>query len=126
MKYRCPKCYFTHEVQDEAVVARFNELVKDGKVEGCVPNGTIWVHVTASYRLRPAPQYRQFTAVEAAAHLGRTVEYHSTPGCVLKAKKWSVGESGIYMIDSALVTYEKMAKYGKFTDTGEPFGVKVD
>jgi len=112
---------------DEAVVERFNELVKEKKIESPM-TGDGWVIFDDRVRLRPAPRYRPFTAVEAAAHIGMSIhrkDDNSTKWC-----NWSItgDEVWAYSINMDMLCFspEQAAEQLVFTDSGEPFGVKEE
>lgn len=109
---------------DTAVVARFNELVREGKISGSdryrefsIDNG-VW------YCLRPTPtpQYRPFTAVEAVAHLGRKVKHNNSES----ESDWCLGENYVWIEKALCISIEDAFDLCIFADTGEPFGVKVE
>ncbi len=59
MKYECPKCGEVTYIDDSTIVARFNELVKEGRIE--IEYLDDWLsHSANTCRLRPTPRYRAF------------------------------------------------------------------
>lgn len=116
---------------DQAVVDRFNELVREGKIEcGILGMGVIFEPLSeeAVYRFnpRPAPRYRPFTAVEAARHVGRRVSFGELNGSPFGGP-FMVGNEYIQVGDGICkqITYNDAVNEVTFTDTGDPFGVKI-
>lgn len=103
---------------DKAVVERFNELVKEGKIYCSNEKIGCTVATDKVYRLRPYKKYRPFTAVEAAAQLGREIKilYEG------KTSEWSVEKTRIFV--GWHIDFEKALETIVFTDTGLPFGVE--
>lgn len=101
---------------DEEVVDRFNELVNSDKISAVqwTPSPTGY-----NYRLRPTSRYRAFTAVEAAGHLGRRIKIHECDGC------FYVDLDAIWVGSEKRFSFQYACDHGKFTDTGEPFGVSL-
>jgi len=113
---------------DEAIVKRFNELVKAQKIEfSHIINEGNWVLVGAdySYRLRPTPRYRPFTAVEAAAHLREKISLKVSERTSRETADWLLSPIGI-IIDGEEINLQDAVGGVIFTDTGEPFGVKEE
>lgn len=71
-----------------------------------------------------SPQYRSFTEVEAAAHLGRSIRYRWD--AALKFSSWSIGRDCVWLGDKKVVSLDTARRDIVFCDTGEPFGVKVN
>jgi len=153
MKYRCPGCGFIWECEgaeaimptcfcngsnkhgticiplpaempsDQAVVERFNELVKKKRVQymQCTGVRAPFIGID-TFTLRPTPRYRAFTAVEAAGQLGRRIEIHE-----FFNGEFAVKNDGILVgVDRKWFNYQYACDHGKFTDTGEPFGMRED
>lgn len=123
---------------DGVVVPRFLRLMNEGRLETRSPLeiDAPWVTLDIGYygarppiRIKdqnaaPAPRYRPFTAVEAAAQLGRRITIHKIVGCL-----FSVGLIGIIVDENSgfikRFGFDYACEHGVFADTGEPFGVKI-
>ena len=111
---------------DDQVVERFNELVKEKKIESPMM-GAGWIIFNDRVRLRPTPRYRAFTAVEAAAQLGRPVSFDPGANCdhrYVACRRWSVSATHIYFDHEDNCSFADAVDKVKFTDNGEPFGVE--
>ena len=134
MKYRCPKCGKEYQFyccgpdlcatapDDAAVVARFNELVKEGKIEYQAKESRCWMVTVSPFRIRPTPHYRPFTAVEAAGQLGRPVRYKEN--VALRYINWHIGRNTVSINDKNEMLFDTALNMLVFADTDEPFGVK--
>lgn len=127
MKYKCPKCgedfssaVFGYFIPDEAVVSRFNELVKEGKVMKEVHTDE-WL-----YRLRPTPRYRPFNTSDEFKldeFDGMIICNRHDPNKTDKVRALYCG--GFALMSGRDITWDE-AVNDWLTDTGEPFGVKEE
>lgn len=131
MKYKCPKCGEVTYIDDSTIVALFNELVKEGKIERKDVVTLTWRTAIAESRLRPTPRYRAFkNGVEAAGHLGRCIKITPGGNWTLETSLWSISKTGIIAVDivdprKETFSFTEARNYFIFADTGEPFGVKI-
>jgi hypothetical protein len=118
-------------IPDSAVVDRFNELVKEKRIDFRgyydAPKD-MWKKEVGvyEYRLRPTPQYRPFNAVEAAGHIKRRVKLGELNGSSFEGP-FMAGEKYIQVGEGSCkrISYDDAVAEVTFTDTGLPFGVKV-
>lgn len=112
-------------IPDSAVVERFNELVKEGKIE-YFPACNQWATADYKYRLRPTPRYRPYNSTDEfklADFCGKIVRrIGGKDGYIIM----SVGLDRICLEGAPSYSWQAMFEMFVWDSTGEPFGVRIE